>query len=273
MDSSADSPLRENRSTTSPGLTHSGNAAMSLGSPNAITQHPSSQQTPRECSRCSSPASSPNSCPTSPAQSSDTGSVPPSPSSAVSPLANFARHSSSQHRQHKPSHLNHHRNLNNNNNNNHIRAKQDSESVESELFGRKSLDSSPARQIGLAHIRHPMLTPGGLHIPLPRNPVAAPPSFLIRDILGDLKTRETNSRPNVGDLHDFDRRSAFTYRHGDLAFDHADREEKDVDRDDDDDDQHSESASLKRSLSPDDLADSKSKDDYKKGNYTYDYIS
>ena len=28
-------------------------------------------------------------------------------------------------------------------------------------LGRKSLDSSPARQIGLAHIRHPMLTTGG----------------------------------------------------------------------------------------------------------------
>lgn len=114
-----------------------------------------------------------------------------------------------------------------------------------------------------------MLSQGNLQIPLPvRNPVTAPPSFLIRDILGDLKTRETNSRTDA-EIREFDRRSAFHFRHSDLSLQRGEKDNKDIDDDVDDDDRHSETTSLKRSLSSDDLTDSKSKDnDYDKGKST-----
>ncbi|XP_785514.3 barH-like 2 homeobox protein [Strongylocentrotus purpuratus] len=271
MESSAESPLRENLSTTSPGLKHTGNTTVSMpvASPQPVGTHNNNSSSTRdECSRCSSPASSPNSCPASPAHStSDAGSVSPSPTAAATHVGfSPATTHHLPHRQHKHIHHHHHHlNINNNNNNtiNHIRAKHDSGS---ELFIGKVLDSNPAHQLGLPpHIRHPMLSQGNLQIPLPvRNPVAAPPSFLIRDILGDLKTRETNSRTDA-EIREFDRRSAFHFRHSDLSLQRADKDNKDIDDDVDDDDRHSETTSLKRSLSSDDLTDSKSKDnDYDK---------
>ncbi|XP_054770507.2 GATA zinc finger domain-containing protein 11-like [Lytechinus pictus] len=274
MESSAESPLRENLAATSPGLKHNGNTAiaMPLASPTTGNlNNNNSNSTRDECSRCSSPAPSPNSCPASPAHSSssDAGSVPPSPTAAPTHVGfSPATTHHLPHRQHKHIHHHHHHlNLNNNNNTfNHIRSKHD---AGSELFLGKTLDSNPSHQFGLPpHIRHPMLSQPNLQIPLPvRNPVAAPPSFLIRDILGDIKTRETNSRTEA-EIHGFDRRSAFHYRHSDISLQRADKDDKDIDDDVDDEDRHSETTSLKRSLSSDDLNDSKSKDDYDKGKCT-----
>ncbi|XP_071487295.1 uncharacterized protein [Diadema antillarum] len=262
MESSADSPLRESLSTTSPVVTVSGSAKMTVGSPSPVAHHVS-----RDCSRCSSPASSPNSCPLSPVHSSGAGGSPPHtpPPPSTSTHTNFTATTSSnasnnnnnkRSQHHQPRNINN--NNTNNNNNLHIRAKP---GTDSEHFLRKDIESNPPRQFGLSHIRHPAFSAANLPIPLPRNPGVAPPSFLIRDILGDLKTRENSSRTET-DIREFDRRPAFSYRQAELSFERSERDDKDIDKDDDDeeDDRHSETTSLKRSLSPDDL-DSKSKDD------------